>query len=115
MDESSPLISYLPSPDGGTALVLGRWTAARLTQSGTWASVQSALQAVTQPGRSTWDLRAVQRLDHIGAQLLWNHWGRQWPAAVQIQPGHRAVMERVARFTVAPPPGQVTAAGSGQV
>jgi phospholipid/cholesterol/gamma-HCH transport system permease protein len=46
-----------------------------------------------------WNLLAVTRLDHTGAQLLWNSWGRQWPAAVDVTPGQRSMLERVARFS----------------
>ena len=28
-----------------------------------------------------WDLRPIEQLDHIGAQLLWNHWRQAWPRA----------------------------------
>ena len=45
----------------------------------------------------------MQGLDHLGAQLLWNKWGRVWPADVQMIPGQRAVIERVAKFSTAVP------------
>jgi hypothetical protein len=51
-----------------------------------------------------WDLRDLQRLDHLGAQALWNHWGHQWPAQLEVLPDQRAMLERVARFAVVPPP-----------
>ena len=46
-----------------------------------------------------WDLRQVERLDHLGAQWLWNQWGHQWPTTVHLLPGQRAMLERVERFT----------------
>ncbi|MDD2546839.1 MAG: ABC transporter permease [Burkholderiaceae bacterium] len=52
-----------------------------------------------------WDLRGLDWLDHVGAQLLWNHWGHAWPQRLQLQNGQRAMLERVAGFTtLAPPP-----------
>ena len=54
-----------------------------------------------QPGH--WDLRGLDRLDHTGAQLLWNAWGRAWPAQVLALPAQRAMLERVARYSVGPP------------
>jgi hypothetical protein len=81
---------------------MGRWTAAQLTARDVAAAVVAALEAVP-AGTSAWDLRAVQGLDHLGAQLLWNQWGRAWPAEVQLAPSQRAVIEHVARYsTVAP-------------
>jgi phospholipid/cholesterol/gamma-HCH transport system permease protein len=81
---------------------MGRWTAAQLTVREVWASVVAALQAVP-AGTKSWDLRPVQGLDHLGAQLLWNQWGRAWPADVQVIPSQRAVIERVAKYSTAAP------------
>ncbi|PKO60026.1 MAG: ABC transporter permease [Betaproteobacteria bacterium HGW-Betaproteobacteria-18] len=46
-----------------------------------------------------WDLRNITRLDHTGAQLLWNTWGHQWPTQLLWHRGQRAMLERVAHFT----------------
>ena len=46
-----------------------------------------------------WDLSGVQRLDHIGAQLLRDHWGRRWPGQVEVAPAQRSMIERVAQYT----------------
>lgn len=81
---------------------MGRWTAAQLTVREVWASVIAALQAVP-AGTKGWDLRPVQGLDHLGAQLLWNQWGRAWPADVQVIPSQRAVIEHVAKYSTGAP------------
>ena len=98
----TPGVSLTETDSGPRAVVTGRWTAAQLTVREVWASVVSALQAVP-AGTRGWDLRSVQGLDHLGAQLLWNKWERAWPADVQFIPGQRAVIERVARYSTAPP------------
>ena len=89
----------------------GRWTAAHLAEPTQWDAVQASLQ--TARGADdilVWDLRDIERLDHTGAQLLWNAWGRQWPAQLRVQEGQRAMLERVERFSVPPPPpGRTTA------
>eukprot|EP01036_Dinobryon_divergens_P042382 gene42382-56310_t len=52
-----------------------------------------------------WDLRELQWLDHVGAQLLWNHWQHAWPAQLACTEGQHTMLSRVAGFTtVAPPP-----------
>ena len=52
-----------------------------------------------------WDLRELQWLDHVGAQLLWNHWQHAWPQQLACTEGQRAILSRVAEFTApAPPP-----------
>jgi len=101
-ESATPGISVTQTPEGPCAVVVGRWTAAQLTAREAWASVGAALQAVP-AGTRAWDLRSMRGLDHLGAQLLWNKWGRAWPAAVQTIPGQRAVIERVARHSTAPP------------
>ena len=35
-----------------------------------------------------WDLTAVQRLDHVGALLLWRAWGKRRPADLRLLPQH---------------------------
>lgn len=43
-----------------------------------------------------WDLEGIERLDSVGAILLWRAWGRQWPATLTMLPAHRHVLERAA-------------------
>ncbi len=47
-----------------------------------------------------WDLRHLIALDHTGAQMLWNAWGRKWPASLRLLEDQRALIERVAKYTV---------------
>jgi phospholipid/cholesterol/gamma-HCH transport system permease protein len=44
----------------------------------------------------------MERLDHVGAQVLWTHWGRQWPANLQADDRQRRILDAVARFSVLP-------------
>ena len=106
--DAPPCIAQAHTPDGPRAQVLGHWTAARLAEPAAWVRVTAELNAATpaaarSPGASEWDLRDVQRMDHTGAQLLWNSWGRQWPQTLHALPAQRAMLERVARFTVSTP------------
>jgi phospholipid/cholesterol/gamma-HCH transport system permease protein len=101
-DAPTPGVTLTQTPAGPCAVVAGRWIAAQLTAHDVWASVVAALQAVPADTQD-WDLRPMQSVDHLGAQLLWNRWGRTWPAGVQVIPSQRAVIERVARFSAAAP------------
>jgi len=101
MPDTTPRIEQQTAPEGVRLRVLGQWTAARFAQPKLFKALQAGL-----PGASpaqAWDLTQADQLDHVGAQLLWDQWGRQWPAQVDMLPTQRAVMERVARFTVQPP------------
>jgi phospholipid/cholesterol/gamma-HCH transport system permease protein len=102
MDSNLPRVELQPRTDGAQLLVLGRWTAAQLTQSGVYDDIAQQLQqlGLAAAGKPrAWDLRLIQRMDHLGAQMLWNHWGSQWPADVQLMPSQRALLERVASFS----------------
>ncbi|RYX90752.1 MAG: ABC transporter permease [Comamonadaceae bacterium] len=103
MEQSTPRIDRQDTPEGPTALVLGRWTAAQLTAQSVWEQVTGSLKSTGTNDALGWDLRSIQRLDHIGAQLLWNHWGQQWPGRVETLPTQRSVLDEVARFTITPP------------
>lgn len=106
MVETVPRISRQQLPEGRCAQVLGPWVAARLADPQAWNLLTRELQLATHGDTAVhiWDLRGLQRLDHTGAQVLWNAWGHQWPAQWQASPLQRAMLERVARFSVAPPP-----------
>ncbi|MBK7117882.1 MAG: ABC transporter permease [Comamonadaceae bacterium] len=104
MEETVPRIARESAPQGPVARTLGRWTAAQLTMPGVWSAVEVSLAALKAEPGIRWDLRDLQRLDHLGAQALWNHWGHQWPAQLEVLPDQRAMLERVARFAVVPPP-----------
>lgn len=83
--------------------MLGVWTAAALTVRPVWEELTASLKNVTRGGpgaEALWDLRQIEQLDYLGAQVLWNHWGRQWPAHIEMEAAQRAVLDRVAQFSV---------------
>lgn len=102
MSDSKPRIEQQPAPEGVRLRVIGQWTAAQFAQPG----LLRALEGSVTPGvaQAGWDLRQAEQLDHIGAQWLWDHWGRQWPGQLELLPAQQAVLDRVARFTVQPRP-----------
>ncbi|MBS7809124.1 ABC transporter permease [Variovorax sp. PCZ-1] len=101
MTSSAPHIEKqtLPGQTAPSLLVLGRWTAAQLASSDQFKQLQAHLSSQPASAQAAWDLRLIERLDHIGAQLLWQHWGGKWPAQLQLLPTQRAVLERVAQFS----------------
>lgn len=103
MDDLTPRIERQETPKGAATALLGEWTAARLTAEEAWDRINAGLGKAGAADAGAWDLRGVARLDHIGAQLLWNHWGRSMPQDLAALPAHRAVLERVAEYSAAPP------------
>ena len=103
MQDTRPSIRLDTTPDGPCHAVVGRWSAAALAVPATWKAVTHTLQAApAQPGTG-WNLEAVEHLAHMGAQVLWNHWGRAWPERVVLSDDHRSMLERVAQFSITPP------------
>lgn len=99
MCEDPPTLTLVPAPGASTVRLAGCWSAARLADAQSWAALQAGFRDCADRPGLVWDLRAVSRLDHVGAQLLWNHWGRVWPTQLQALPVQRATLERVARWT----------------
>ena len=102
MPPSAPRIDTQQTPQGQQHVVLGAWTAAALTGKATWDALTELLGNLKDPAAASWDLRQIEQLDHLGAQLLWNHWGRTWPAQLEVEPSQRAVLETVAEFAIVP-------------
>ncbi|MBN9409793.1 MAG: ABC transporter permease [Burkholderiales bacterium] len=98
MEDSTPRIRL----DGATVVASGDWTAVSLTVPTAWRSVGDGLR--TADAKAAWSLQGVGQLDHVGAQLLWNHWGRVWPEPLDASEAQRAVLAHVAEFTVDAPP-----------
>jgi phospholipid/cholesterol/gamma-HCH transport system permease protein len=109
VEKSAPRAEFEVLPDGQRAVLHGRWTASHLADPLHWVQAQAVLhraQACT--GAVVWDLQQIERLDHTGAQLLWNTWGRSWPERLELQGAQRAMLKRVADFSVIAPPAQRT-------
>ncbi|MGJ7493247.1 MlaE family ABC transporter permease [Variovorax sp. ZT4R33] len=86
----------------GAAVAEGQWTALAFSSRQDWTVLADSLHALPN-GDVAWDLRPIEQLDHIGAQVLWRHWGGTWPQRIEMDPPHKAVLEHVARFTCAAP------------
>lgn len=104
MPDTAPRITRDDTPDGPCAALHGRWGAAELGARGQWKALSRQLADLPAAPGLGWDLRGLQWLDHVGAQLLWNHWGRAWPQRLALQEGQRALLERAERYTTTPPP-----------
>ncbi|WP_182120944.1 ABC transporter permease [Acidovorax sp. FHTAMBA] len=105
MTDHAPRIVHTETPQGPCAQLRGRWGAAELGVAAQWAAVSGQLSSHPAAPALGWDLRELQWLDHVGAQLLWNHWQHAWPQQLACTEGQRAILSRVAEFTApAPPP-----------
>ena len=86
-----------------TIAASGCWTALAFSSPLDWKALARNLALAPPRDGTTWDLRGIGQLDHIGAQLLWNHWRKAWPAQLQLTDQQRAVLDQVALYTVPVP------------
>ena len=104
MTDQAPRIAHTDSPEGPWAQLRGRWGAAELGMKAQWRTVSEQLRNQPPSPDLGWDLRELDWLDHVGAQLLWNHWQHAWPERLECTDSQRSMLSRVAEFTTAPPP-----------
>jgi phospholipid/cholesterol/gamma-HCH transport system permease protein len=120
IEASPPRIDVQDTPQGRVLRLQGAWTAASLTAKPAWEALTAqfdGLRGAAQPASSgkakparqaaaiagQWSLADVEKLDYLGAQVLWGHWGQRWPDALQSTPEQRLILETVEKFTVQPP------------
>ena len=98
VDALAPRIEIQDTPEGRTVRLLGSWTAARLTLAPSWTALNRQLGSLQDPS-NRWSLTGIEQLDYLGAQVVWNAWGRHWPSELELQPEQRGMLETVEKFT----------------
>ena len=82
-----PEVTENRSGDGAPAVALsGAWDIRALESRARMLKAQLRLHAADS-GRN-WDLSRIQRLDHIGALLIWQSWGKRRPGRLALAPEH---------------------------
>lgn len=89
-----PEVHTGPGGDGANAITLvGAWDIRALERQA--RALQQALRVSARARDARWDLSKVQRLDHIGALLIWRAWGRKRPAQLELRPEHEIFFANV--------------------
>lgn len=95
----APAIRDARRQDGSGAVALsGAWDIRALEAQGRALRTELARYAAV----DAWDLREVQRLDHIGALLLWHAWRRRRPAALVTRPEHEGLFASLGAIAAPP-------------
>ena len=84
-------------------------TGARLRGDWTLRGLAPHLPALRQrlasvPRGTAWSLLELARLDSFGATLIWQAWGRAWPARLQASEAQRTIIARIAQADAHPLP-----------
>ncbi|MFM9970750.1 MAG: MlaE family ABC transporter permease [Burkholderiales bacterium] len=79
-----PQVNEVRAADGAaTAELSGAWDIRALESRA--KALQTRLRQITRSG-IRWDLTGIQRLDHIGALLIWQAWGKRRPTQLKLAP-----------------------------
>lgn len=78
-----------------TVAVQGAWRVLALAEKGTVPRLQAALEKLPQAGSLRWDLSGVSALDHVGAQWLWDAWGRRRPRQLLLSSAQEEIFSRL--------------------
>ena len=97
-----PEVSQSRAEDGAPAVQLsGAWDIRALEARARALKLQLQ-QFAAAPG-SQWDLSRIQRLDHIGALLIWQAWGKRRPARLALAQEHEVFFSSLGAAEAAAP------------
>ncbi|MFL6675941.1 MAG: MlaE family ABC transporter permease [Massilia sp.] len=80
---------------GQSVIASGVWQVQALCKKGALKAINKTLRALNDKGAMAWDLSQVASLDHIGAQMFWNAWGKQRPAELKLDPRQEELFNRI--------------------
>ena len=66
-----------------------------LARTDVMAQLGRTIAALPSDTAATWDLSQISALDHIGAQWLWNAWGKTRPAGLTLPPAYEEFFKRL--------------------
>jgi len=95
--QSTPVIEISRQDEAFRVLLQGEWTALALAGCHEARGLRAQLHELSEaPRHAQWSLEGITRLDHIGAQLIWQAWNGHMPDNVSINDGQRRVFDRIA-------------------
>ena len=95
--ENAPTLA-LSQPDAGappSVVAGGVWQVHALAECGAIAVITATFATLKDTPALHWDLSQIVSLDHIGAQMFWNAWGRRRPAQLRMAPRQEELFARI--------------------
>jgi phospholipid/cholesterol/gamma-HCH transport system permease protein len=95
--ENAPTLTVHPAPGAAQSVVAaGVWQVHALTSGrGTLTALNRQLRTLDNNPGLEWDLSGVASLDHIGAQMFWNAWGKRRPARLKLAERQEELFARI--------------------
>ncbi len=106
MQTTNPPSIQADSGNRSSVKAQGDWVSAAFADRHVWKRLDAEMERAGADAQ--WDLQGIERLDHVGAQILWNHWGKQTPAKCLLTPAQREVFEQLERFSKVEQPPKTT-------
>jgi phospholipid/cholesterol/gamma-HCH transport system permease protein len=94
--ENAPTLTIDHAQGGGpqTVVAKGIWQVHALAQCGAIKSLTATLASLKDQSVD-WDLTQLTSLDHIGAQMFWNSWGKKRPAQLRLADRQEELFARI--------------------
>jgi phospholipid/cholesterol/gamma-HCH transport system permease protein len=95
--ENAPTLTLNP-PDARaaqTVVASGIWQVHVLAERGAIKSISATLASLKDNAALEWDLSPIASIDHIGAQMFWNSWGKKRPARLRLASSQEELFKRI--------------------
>jgi len=97
--QTSPRIAIVHDKDGPRVIAGGDWLVRSMGERGVLERLTRELTSTRRAAQTLqWDLSAITRLDHFGAQYLWKLWGKRRPDRLVLDARHERFFDRLYHF-----------------
>jgi phospholipid/cholesterol/gamma-HCH transport system permease protein len=95
--ENAPTLTIEHPGAGAEQSVVARgvWQVHAFSGRGALKDINKTLKSAAGKPAMAWDLTGIASLDHIGAQLFWNAWGKRRPLQLKLDPRQEDLFARV--------------------
>jgi len=91
-----PTLTLSPGAAAGPSVTAGgTWQVHALAQGSAMKTITHLLKSLKGNPNLAWDLSAIDSMDHIGAQVFWNAWGRKRPKSLRLAPAQEEFFRRL--------------------
>src|SRR6202008_2130761 len=91
-----PTLTLSPGAASGPSVTAGgTWQVHALAQGAAMQTITGILKSLKNTKNIKWDLSSIDSMDHIGAQVFWNAWGKQRPPSLQLAPAQEEFFKRL--------------------
>ena len=95
--ENAPTLTINHADAGGGQSVVanGIWQVHALAERGAIKTLSATLASLKDQPDAAWDLSQLTSLDHIGAQMFWNSWGKKRPTNLKLADRQEEMFARI--------------------